>query len=154
MFIGNYANFPAFNHLNLSGDFDTTPGETYEISFTLQNGGQYTGSGSTTFGSTETDLDYALSDSDSYFTNGGYEFLPVNYYFTSLATSANTTMSFNFILDEGESAELSNFAITEITPVPEISASRLFCYGGCVFLIARQLRKLTQRQKLAVKPIA
>jgi hypothetical protein len=57
-------------------------------------------------------------------------------------------MSFDFTLDEGESAALSNFTITE---VPETSASRLLCYGGCLILLARQLRRLSQKKVLAVK---
>jgi hypothetical protein len=149
-FIGAYGNLPALNRLNLSGDIDTTPGVTYEISFTLQNWNLYSGDGSATFGSKAKDLDYAFSECDSYFTSGGPVFSPVNYDFTALATSATTTMSFDFILDEGESASLSNFVITE---APEMSVTRLFCYGGCLVLLARQLRRLAQKQKPAVKPI-
>jgi hypothetical protein len=127
---------------------------TYDINFTLQNGGQYTGIGGVTFGTAQTSLDYALSDSDSYFTGTGYVFLPVDYDFTAIATSATTTISFDFVLDESESAALSNLEITQVTQVtqvPEISATRLFCYAGCALLLAKRIRKVIPRQKLAVK---
>jgi hypothetical protein len=154
MFIGNYNNEGGFNDLILTGSFDTTPGTSYQISFTLQDEspiGDDGGSGSLDFGNSEISLDGAFCG--SYLSNGTYVFPAANYNFTATATSPTTTMSFNLSLDEGLDTGLSNLTITQIMAVPETSSTRLFLFGGCVFMLAKQLRKVTQKQKLAVKPI-
>lgn len=152
-FVGNFANFPALNQLNLIGDLDTATGTTYNISFTLQDSslGDFGGAGDVWFGTDEISLNRAFED--GYMTNGGYVFPPVNYNFTAVAASSTTSMSFNFVLDEGLNADLSNLQITQIQPVPEASTGRLFCYGGCLLFLAKQLRKVTRKQELTVKKI-
>lgn len=145
-FIGNYANFPGLNQLSLSGGLNTTPGATYQISFTLQDTGigDFDGTGDLWFGSSEMNLNSTFED--GHITGNGYAFAPVNYDFTAVATSSTTSMSFDFVLDQGLNADLSNL---QITIVPEISTSRLFCYGGFVLVLAGQLRKLNQKRVLA-----
>jgi hypothetical protein len=147
--MGNYGNFPALNRLNFIGDMNTTPGATYEISFTLQDAsfsGDFDGAGDVSFGNCEVNLDSAFED--GYMTTNGYLFPPVNYDFTAVADSSTTSMSFDFLLDEGLNADLSNLDIME---VPEPSATRVLYCSGCLMLLARQWRKLTQKQKLAIK---
>jgi hypothetical protein len=149
-FIGDYGdNFSSLNHLNLTANLDTTPGVTYEISFTLQDAslGNFGGAGDLWFGNSEINLNSAFQD--GYITPNGYVFPAVNYSFTAAATSSTTAMSFDFVLDEGLNADLSNLAITQITDVPEVSTFSMFFYGGFVFLLAKQLRKVTQKRKLA-----
>lgn len=154
-FIGNYNGEGGFNDLVLAGSLNTTPGATYEISFTLQDKspiGDDGGSGSFLFGNSEMNLDGTFRD--SYITNGTYEFPAVNYDFMTLATSSTTTMSFDLVLDEGLNTALSNLAVTEITPAPEISSGRMFFYGGCIFLFAKQLQRFLRNRKRAIKAIA
>jgi len=154
-FIGSYGEYTEFNQLHLNGSMNTTPGEMYDISFTLQDKsstGDDGGIGSFYFGNSETSLDGAFLDSS--LTNGAYVFQPVNYNFFVVATSSTTAMSFNLVLDEGLDAQLSDFSIIETTPAPEPSSGRLVAYGGCMVLLARQLQKLFQKRKPALKPIA
>jgi hypothetical protein len=138
--------------LNLGANLNTTAGATYEISFTLQDAsfsGNFGGAGDLWFGNCKNSLDDAFDD--GYMGHGGYVFPSVNYDFTAVAASSTTSISFDFVLDEGLNANLSNLMITE---VPEISSNRLLCCGGCMFLLARQLRRLSQKRVPAVKPTA
>ncbi|HEV2329076.1 MAG TPA: hypothetical protein VGY56_09845 [Verrucomicrobiae bacterium] len=153
-FVGDYgSNFSDVNQLNLSGNLSTTPGVPYEISFTLQDTGigDFAGAGNVCFGNSEIILDSTFAD--GYITNGGYVFPPVNFDFIAVAASSTTSMSFGFALDEGLNADLSNLEITEITPAPEASTNWLVCCGGCVLLLAKQLRRLVQKRNLAVRRI-
>jgi hypothetical protein len=148
VFVGAYANsYGQLNQLDLSGSIATEPDITYEVTFALQNESPYdSGIGSVAFGNCGVKLDYAFSPQDSYFTSQGYVFLPVNYDFTTVATSLTTTISLDFILDEGVYASVSNFTITE---VPETCSGRLYAFGGCALLLAQQLWRCPICQQLS-----
>jgi hypothetical protein len=131
------------------GSLNTVPGATYEISFTMQNQNSFFGSASLWFGSESTSFQLPVTQ-----VNGGqgYADMPVNIDFTAVAGSTVTSMFFQCYLDpDGGSAALNHFMVTE---VPEVSSSSLIFGGACVFLVANRLRKVTQKQKLAVQPIA
>jgi hypothetical protein len=129
----------------LVGTVNTVPGDSYEVSFTMQNMSGYAGGVAESFDGDSTNLSFPSDDL-------GYTEIPVNVDFTAVATSTTTMVSFQCYLDpEGGQADLYNVSVTE---VPESSASRLFLCGGFVLLMAKQLRKATQKQKLAVKPLA
>jgi hypothetical protein len=127
----------------LTGSLPTTPGITYEISFTMQLGAPFAafGGASLSFGNFTTNCDLQNPANGN---QPGYN-PPVNFDFTAVATSPTTAMSFNAgFNDYTDGMLLSNVAVME---VPEISASRLFGFGGCVLLLARQWRRLFQKWK-------
>jgi hypothetical protein len=144
---GDYGVYGGFNHLNLADNISTTPGLTYDVSFTLLNeSSDDSGTGSMIFGDLQTSLDYAFSPSNSHYTSQGYVFSPVTYTFSVLATDSSTPVSFNFDLDEGMNASVSDFMIT---PVPEISTDSFLLIGGCTLVLARETRKLLQQLRKA-----
>lgn len=132
----------------LAGDINTTPGATYEISFTMQDLNLFEGSASESFGAYSTNFNLPVVDESG---DPGYYDLPVNIDFTAVATSATTMMSFQCFLDNDGAATLDHLMVTE---VPETSTTRLFLYGGCALLLAKKLQKLAQKRKLALKRIA
>ena len=140
---GDYGAYGGFNHLNLAGNITTTPGVTYDVSFTLLNeSSSDSGSGCMMFGNIQTNLNFAFSPSDSYLTSDGYAFNPVTFTFSVLATDSSTPVSFNFDLDEGINANVSDFMITA---VPEMSTGSYLLFGGCMLVLARESRKFLQQ---------
>jgi hypothetical protein len=127
----------------LTGSLHTTPGITYEITFTMQLGSPFDafGGASLSFGNFITNCDLQNPANGN---QPGYN-PPVNFDFTAIATSPTTAMSFNAgFNDYTDGMLLSNVAVME---VPEISASRLFGFGGCVLLLARQWRRFSPKRK-------
>lgn len=137
----------------LSDEFSTTPGATYEISFTMQNLNGFNGFASESFGNETLNFDLPVV-----LQNGGesYADTPVNEEFTAVATSTLTTMSFECYLDpNGGAASLGNLTVTElpVTDAPEESTGSLLFYGGCICLLAKEFGRLVRKHKLAVKRI-
>jgi hypothetical protein len=132
----------------LTGSFATTPGATYQISFTMCNLNSFGGSASETFGDNSMNFDLPFV-----YLDGGesYSDTPVNIDFTAIATSATTTMSIECYLDpDGGSAALSDLIVTEgpeLSPVPEVSSIGLFCFGGCALLLARNWQRFFPKLK-------
>ena len=121
----------------LTGNISTIPGDTYAISFTFQVGSPVStlGSAGMTFGSAQADLGDAFVPVGQ--PNPGFIFNPVNVYFTAVATSTSTPVSFEVILDSSMGASMSNFSIVA---VPEPPAPGIFLCGGCALYFARRLR--------------
>lgn len=129
----------------LAGNLETTPGASYEISFTMANDPIDPGSACLSFGSFTTNIVLPRINNGT-----GFSGPPINIDFTAVATSATTTMSFqSYLYYDGEES-LNNLEVME---VPEASNTRLFCYGGCIFLLAKQLRKLIQKRDFAFRRI-
>lgn len=128
----------------LTGNLDTTSGATYEVSFTMVDNPIDTASATVSFGDFTTNFDLPINYSSG--LNGIYG-IPVTIDFTAVATSATTTMSFqNQVSFEGNDSVYD----LEVTEVPETSATRLFLCGGFVLLLAKRMRPLIQKRKLAV----
>lgn len=138
---GLYPGIPTDASPILTGSLDTVPGAIYEIAFAMQLG-QFEGSAEMWFGDFTTNCDLTAFYNPA---NQGQPFGPVNMDFTVVATSATTTMSFQSYLDPvGGYASLYDVSVNE---VPEISAARLFGFGGGVLLFAHQWLRLLQRKK-------
>lgn len=120
----------------MTGLFDTTPGASYQISFTMQNLSQFDGSASESFGNDT--MNFGLP---AVLLNGGesYADTPVNIDFTAVATSTTTAMSIECYLDpDGGAADLSGLTVTEVpNEAPEASSILLFCFGCCALLLVR-----------------
>jgi hypothetical protein len=148
LFYGGYTDEGGGVSPTILGNFDTTPGATYQISFTMQNLNSFDSSASESFGDNATNFDLPFV-----YINGGesYTDTPVNIDFTAVATFSTTTMSIEYYLDpDGGAASLSDLMVTEVsgaTGVPEISSTQFFCFGGCALLLARQLRALFAKRK-------
>jgi hypothetical protein len=129
---------PPWVEPSLTGDLNTTPGVTYEISYTLNSAGM------TGFG-----VSMAFGDSTALyeFPGGTFGSIATNLCYTVTATSADTQMSLQCYLDPSEAIDLTGLSVQE---VPEMSSTWLFCYGGCALLLARQLRELSQKRKRAI----
>jgi hypothetical protein len=127
----------------LTEQFDTTPGATYQISFTMQNLNSFGGSTFESFG--DNNLNFQLPFT---YTDGGeyYSDTPVYIDFTAVATSDLTTMSIQCNLDpEGGAASLSNLMVTQ---VPEVSSPMLFGFGGFALLLVRRGRQFFPKLKM------
>lgn len=118
----------------LAGDLDTTPGATYEISYTVANDPAHEefGGGTMSFGSFSNSIDLLAMGSP-----GSSE----NFDFLVAASSAVTPMSFSWSIDNGYQTTLSSLSVTE---VPEASTVGLFGLGGIVWLLAQGWRRLPQ----------
>jgi hypothetical protein len=144
-FMGEYSTnvFSGPSHIVpiLTGNLATTPGATYEISYTIGlNGSQDNNGGSLTFGSFDCGFSFTLP------ANSWPLYEPTeNFDFLVTATSPNTTMIFNFGgIDNGMEIDVSNFSVAV---VPEISAARLFGFLGCVLVLAQPWQRLFQKRK-------
>jgi hypothetical protein len=123
LFQGGFADyngdtFPLAAVPTLTGNLYTTPGTTYEISFTMLDPAIYTGGASMTFGSFSTSLDFTSYPN---YTSENQPFLPVNFDFTAIASSTSTSLSFSADLDpDGGAVYLEDLTVTA---VPEPSAT-------------------------------
>lgn len=121
----------------LTGNLETTPGATYEISCTVANDPLHAeiGSGNLSFGSSNYGIDlFAMGGPGS----------TQNFDFQITATSPSTTMAFTWWIDNGYQASVSGFSVTQ---VPEVSSARLSGLGGCMLLLALHWRRLSQRRQ-------
>ena len=131
-----------FFYNNVSANLDTTPGASYEISFSGQFGGySYWGGPTMSFGSFSTGCELLpggqLNNGDGYYP-------PVNFDFTVVATDPITAMSFTLYVDNNSEITLSNVSVIQ---VPEISPTSLIAFGGCILILARQWRRTFQKRK-------
>ncbi len=104
----------------LTGSLNTTPGAAYEIRFTVANDPFHseTGSGTMSFGGFSAFIDlYAMGGAGS----------SENFDYLVTATSALTTMSFSWGIDNGYQVSLSNVSVFE---VPETASSALLLAMG------------------------
>jgi hypothetical protein len=102
----------------LTGNLDTTPGTTYEISFTMLDPVPFTGGASMAFGNLNTSLDFTSCPN---YTNPNQPFQPINFDFTAIASSTSTSLSFSADLDpDGGAVYLEDLTVTA---VPEPSAT-------------------------------
>ena len=125
----------------LTGILDTTPGATYEISYTLSFSSPpgSVPNAQVTFDNCTTNATPPASF-DGFFMLSGTRSLD----YTVVATSPTTTMSFNlYIFDDVGSFTLSDVSVTA---VPEISSARLIGFGACVWLFAKPWRRLSSRR--------
>jgi hypothetical protein len=134
----------------LSGNLNTTPGITYDVSFTMQLAApeDVFGGASMSFGSFTTNCD--LQDPE----NGdrpGYN-PPLDFSFYLEATSAITPMTFYAgFADYSDGLSVSAINVTPvIDPVPEASSVTLLSCGAIVLLFARRLRDSFQGRKRSV----
>lgn len=130
----------------LSGMLATTPGETYDVSFTMQLGAPSDafGGASMSFGDFVTNCDLqnpAHGDSPGYNP-------PMSFDFALVATSPATPMA--FYADFGDYTDGLSISDAIVTEAPEASTTRLFWCGGCTWLLFRFLRRLLQRRTLAL----
>lgn len=142
-FLGGYNNQGGGVSPTLLGTFDTTPGATYQVSFTMQNLNSFSGSAYETFGDSSMNFDLPYV-----YINGGesYADTPVNIDFTAVATSDITTMSIQCYLDPyGGAAGLSDLVVAQ---VPEVSSISLFCFGGCALLLASRWQSFLPKLKM------
>ncbi len=116
----------------IAGTMDTIPGVTYEICFTVQDDSVYgPNSAQIYFGNTCTDIDLPPG-----MPGPNLSPIPVNIDFTVEATSATTTMSFEFGLDPSDDEDsLYNLSVTE---VPEARSENLMILFGCTLLCMRK----------------
>jgi hypothetical protein len=137
----------------LTGSLNTTPGTTYEISFTMQNDFVETiGQPEVSFGSFTTNFDLPAAQE----TDGQLQYFPVNIDLTAVAMSFDTTMTFTVPIDTGDAMSLNNLEVTAITGstignvfVPEPSTTKLvFCFGFAWLLAQRLGRLLKIRSRL------
>lgn len=132
----------------LTGNINTTPGTTYEISYTVSHSQQLWFAGLhpvVVFGSSSVDSSGALADGfnpQAAFASD----VSVNVDYTYMATSASTPMTFyGYFGDNADSVKFSDIsvtALTQVTPVPEVSTASLLGLGGCVWLLASFGRRL------------
>ena len=121
----------------LTGNLGTTPGATYEISYTVANDPVHAelGSGNLSFGSSNYKIDlFAIGGPGS----------TQDFHFQITTTSPSTTMAFTWWIDNGYQASVSGLSITQ---VPEVSSARLSGLGGCILLLAQRWRRLSQRRQ-------
>lgn len=126
----------------LAGSLDTTPGTTYEISYTLEEtyNHSFFDGGYMKFGNDTNPCNF----SDAIRNPGTDTYAATNFYdYTDIATSTTTTMSLECHLDNGDSIQVTGLSVIE---VPEISAARLFGFGGCVLLLAQPWRRLSHER--------
>ena len=144
----SYTNNPTIFALSagiLTGNLNTTPGATYEISFSLDMGDSvgidvaFMSFGNITAGGKiPVLLNTNVTSENPNIT------LPVCCDYTVLATSDITTMSFSVTPDVSCGVNLENLLVVE---TPEVSTVRLFGFGGCALLIAQQWRRLFPKRK-------
>jgi hypothetical protein len=119
----------------LTGNFDTTPGDIYEISFTMQNNFFETiGQPTISVGGFLTNFDLPAAERGS---GGQLQFNPVNIDFSYVATSSATEFEFMIPLDTGDGASLNNFSIAE---VPESSTDAILGSFVCLWFLMRRWR--------------
>jgi hypothetical protein len=119
----------------LTGSFNTTPGDLYEISFTMQNNFFETiGQPTISVGEFFTNFDLPAAQRGS---GGQLEINPVNIDFDYVATSLNTQFEFMVPLDSGDGASLNNFSIAE---VPESSTNAILGSFVCLWFLMRRWR--------------
>ena len=134
---------PLFVQPILSGSFSTTSGVTYDVSFTLQLNApnDIFGGASMSFGDFTTNCDL---ESPTHGDQPGYN-PPMDFSFTSVATGPATSMT--FFAGFGDYTDGLSISDVMVTEVPEMSTFSMFFYGGCALLLAKHLRKVTQKQK-------
>lgn len=134
---------PLFVEPVVSGELNTIPGVTYDVSFTLQLNAPYDafGGASMSFGAFTTNCNLqnpANGDQPGYNP-------PVNFDFTSVATATTTPMSFCAGFDDfSDGLSISDVMVTA---VPEISSAKLFCCGLALLVLREQWTRLINRRK-------
>lgn len=119
---------PPWIQPRLTGILDTTPGATYEISYTLSTG------------ETAASVDMLFGDSDALYEYcGGDMGFSTNLVYTFEAASTTTQMSFECNLDPVQSIDLFGVSVVE---VPEIRSGYLIVFLGCAWWFAKKWRRL------------
>jgi hypothetical protein len=135
--VSNLLDNPFPTRGSLTGIFDTTPGATYEITFTTQGFYFVAPAGaSMLFGN-------FTNNCTPRYNSIMQSYGPENFDYTVVATAQTTTMSFIYVTSPAQGGlSLAEFSVVE---VPEISTGGLIGFGGCVFAIAQQGRRLFQK---------
>ncbi|HXI69230.1 MAG TPA: hypothetical protein VNN22_02615 [Verrucomicrobiae bacterium] len=131
-----------FSHTtpSLTGNLDTTPGASYQISFDLSFNAHtpYVDWFSVSFGDNSFGFDpFGLIFSDPNFYSGTIDF-------TVIATAPITAMQLAAYGDNGESFYVSDLMVTA---VPEVSVNRLLGLGGGSLLLAHLCRRVIPGRK-------
>jgi len=138
-FVGDYnitQPGPAFFQGIITGNIETTPSVTYQISFTMQNGGDYyLGDPTMSFGNYGMSCDLLAGET---LAGGDYVFVPENYEFTVVATGPITTMTFDVVADNGQVVSLSNVSVTA---VPEPSSGLVFSFSAFTLVLAHRRKR-------------
>ena len=123
----------------LSGCFDSTPGDMYDISFTMQNNFvEEAGESTVSIGGFATNFYLPTA---KFSGPGQTEYFPVAISLTYIATSLTTDFTFNIPLDDGDTISLNNLNVTE---APESSAAAIFGTLGCALVLAQRCRSGTK----------
>jgi hypothetical protein len=130
VFFGDFSTngIPTAN-LALSYDLNTTPGATYEISFTMEDEVLYDSYARETFGNTGNCFLLPVTQTNIF---PGYFDTPVTIDYTAVATTAITTVSFGATAD-GDYGETQLWDVSVIE-VPEVGSGKLFAFLGCILL--------------------
>lgn len=120
----------------LAGSVSTTPGTTYDISFTMQNDFVEGAQAVISFDDFTTNLVLPAARQTSPFQ---MQYYPVDVELTYAATAGTTDFSFKLPIDDGDAVSLGDFSVIE---VPETSTVGIFGIFGCAWLFARRWRKM------------
>lgn len=119
----------------LSGTFGTTPGDIYDISFTMQNDFvENLGEPTICIGAFATNFYLPAAQS---INPGQTQYYPVDISFTYVATSSATDFTFKIPTDDGDSISLDNLCVTE---APENSTGVIFGTLGCAWVFGLRWR--------------
>jgi hypothetical protein len=135
-------------HPILTVNLDTTPGTTYQISYTLEmsNLSRFQTPGSLSFGNDPSSFLF-------YFPSSPLDGDQTSIFdYTRTAVASTTTMTFYVgFIDTGDLLCLSDFSVTAlspVTPVPEVSTASLLVLGGGVWLLAAVRRRTFEPRQL------
>ena len=129
----------------LSGSFDTTPGDVYDISFIMQNNFvENLGEPTVSIGAFATNFYLPAAKQAG---PGQTQYFPVDISLTYVATSLTTDFTFKIPLDEGDTVSLENLTVTE---APESSTAVIFGTLGCAWVLAQ---RWLSRFKTRVSPV-
>jgi hypothetical protein len=128
----------------LTGNMNTTPDATYEISYIVSHGPPdfirlpvYV-----SFGNFPIDVGDAVLAAEQ---DSPTPYAALSYDYTKIATSTTTALTFDAsFIDEADSIVFSNISVME---VPETSVAGLFGFGACTLLLAQRWRGLFPKRE-------